>query len=268
LTKTDLVYHKVQTVPISKVEVWDDVEARNLEPEGIKELADSIKEEGLQNPPVVQKTRNGTFKLIAGQRRLEALKRLGSQNIPVLIVQNPYAEDDAKAVSIIENLHRKQMKPSEMAQACEFLVKSMKSKRKAAKALGITPKTLRSYTGFSAVPEKLQELVPKTISRNEALRLYRIIPKVENAVEIANRIKRYTPEAKKRYLDALELDPSAPHATIRRMANHFRERQNIRVKLSQKQAKAFAKAASDNTLEPNELATKIIENWMSRKGYH
>ncbi len=267
MAKSELVYHKVQTVPISKVEVWDDVEARNLEPEGIKELADSIKEEGLQNPPVVQKTNNGKYKLIAGQRRLEALKRLGSQNIPVLIAKQPYAEEDAKAVSIIENLHRKQMKPNEMAQACEFLVKSMKSKRKAAKALGITPKTLRSYTGFSSVPEKIQELVPKTISRNEALRLYRIVPKVEDALEIANRIKRYSPDAKKRYLDALELDPLAPHGAIRRMANHFREKQNIRVKLTQNQAKLFAKAASDNSQEPNELAADIIQKWMSRRGY-
>lgn len=267
MAKSSLVYHKIETIPISKVSVWDEVEARKLDMDGIKELAESIKEEGLQNPPVVQKNTDGTYNLIAGQRRLEALKRIGSRRIPVLVVKHRYKEDDAKAVSIIENLHRKQMTPSEMAEACEFLVNSMKSPRKAAKALGINQQTLKKYVGFNSIPEKLQQLVPKIISKNEALRLYRIVPKADDAIEIAHKIKRYSPPAKRRYLDALALDPSAPHPTIRRMANHFKEKQNIRVKLTQSQAKSFTKAASDNSLEPNELASKIIANWMSRKGY-
>ena len=262
-----MVFHKIETVPISKVHVWDEVEARNLNLEGIKELADSIKNEGLQNPPVVQKTKDGKYKLIAGQRRLEALKRIGSKNIPVLVVKHPYDDENAKAVSIIENLHRKQMNSGEMAEACDFLIRSMKSNKKAATALGISPQTLRSYSGFNSVPEKLQQLVPKTISRNEALRLYRIIPKVDDAVEIANRISRYSSPEKKRYFEALALDPTAPHATIRRMANHFKDKQNIRIKLTKQQSKFFSKAATDNSTEPNELATKIISQWLSKKGY-
>ncbi|NNL59406.1 MAG: hypothetical protein HKP31_08115, partial [Nitrosopumilus sp.] len=126
---------------------------------------------------------------------------------------------------------------------------------------------LRSYSGFNSVPEKLQQLVPKVISRNEALQLYKIVPKVDDAVEIANRIRRYSPPAKKRYFEALALDPTAPHATIRRMANHFKEKQNIRIKLTKQQSKFFSKAATESSTEPNELATKIISQWLSRKGY-
>ena len=266
--KHSLISHKIETVPISKVTVWDEVEARKLNSDGIKELADSIIQEGLQNPPVVQKTKDGKYKLIAGQRRLAALNRIGAKNIPVLVVKRPYDDENARAVSIVENLHRKQMKSDEMAEACDFLVKSMKSSKKAATALGISTRTLRSYSGFNSVPEKLQQLVPKTISRSEALRLYRIIPKVNEAVEIASRITKYSAAAKKRYLDALELDPTAPHATIRRMANHFRDKQNIRVKLTTQQAKGFSKAATDNSTEPNELAAKIVSEWLSKKGYN
>jgi len=240
------------------------VEARRLDLDGIDDLSKSIREEGLQNPPVVQKNKDGTFKLISGQRRLEALKRIGAKNIPVLVVKRPYDEDDAKAVSIIENLHRKQMNTSEMAEACDFLVKSMKSTKKASKALGITPQTLRRYVGFNSIPPKLQELVPKIISKNDVLRLYRIVSKTDDVIDIANRIKRYSPSAKKRYLDALALDPTAPHATIRRMANHFREKQNIRIKLSKEQAKLFAKASTEESAEPDELATRIISKWLSK----
>ena len=265
--KHSFISHKIETVPISKVSVWDEVEARKLNSDGIKELADSIVQEGLQNPPVVQKTKDGKYKLISGQRRLEALKRIGTRNIPVLVVKRPYDDENARAVSIVENLHRKQMKSDEMAEACDFLVKSMKSRKKAATALGISPRTLRSYSGFNSVPEKIQQLVPKTISRSDALRLYRIIPKVDDAVEIASRISRYSAAAKKRYIDALSLDPTAPHATVRRMANHFKEKQNIRVKLTRQQAKGFSKAATENSTEPNELAAKIVSEWLSKKGY-
>jgi ParB family chromosome partitioning protein len=266
--KHSIISHKIETVPISKVTVWDEVEARKLNSDGIKELADSIIQEGLQNPPVVQKTKDGKYKLIAGQRRLAALNRIGVKNIPVLVVKRPYDDENARAVSIVENLHRKQMKSDEMAEACDFLVKSMKSSKKAATALGISTQTLRSYSGFNSVPEKIQQLVPKTISRSEALRLYRIVPKANDAVEIAIRISKYSAAAKKRYLDALTLDPTAPHATIRRMANHFREKQNIRVKLTTQQAKGFSKAATDNSTEPNELAAKLVSEWLSKKGYN
>lgn len=262
-----MISHKIETVSISKVTVWDEVEARKLNSDGIKELADSIVQEGLQNPPVVQKTKDGKYKLIAGQRRLAALNRIGAKNIPVLVVKRPYDDEDARAVSIVENLHRKQMKSDEMAEACDFLVKSMKSSKKAATALGISTQTLRSYSGFNSVPDKIQQLVPKTISRSEALRLYRIIPKTNDAVEIAIRISKYSAAAKKRYLDALILDPTAPHATIRRMANHFKEKQNVRIKLTRQQAQFFSKAATENSTEPNELATKIVSDWLSRKGY-
>jgi len=266
LAKTSsLIFHKVETVPISKVIVWDEIEARQLNLEGIEDLAKSIKEEGLQNPPVVQKNKDGTYKLIAGQRRLEALKRIGSKNIPVLLVKHPYKDDDAKAVSIIENLHRKQMNSQEVAHACDYLVKSMKSTKKAAKALGISQQTLRTHVGFNSIPAKLQELVPKTISKNEALHLYRLVPKIDNAIDIANKIQKYSPDAKKRYLDALALDPGASHGAIRRMANHFREKQNIRIKISTTQAKTLAKESRERNLEPADLVKKIVSDWISRK---
>lgn len=270
---SSFVFHKIEVVSMSQVSVWDDIEARELDLDGIKELAASIKQEGLQNPPIAQKTADGKYKIIAGQRRFEALKRINAKNIPLLVVTQPYNDEHAKAVSITENLHRKQMSSSEMAKACDFLVKSMKTRKKAASALGITQQTLKSYTGFNSIPEKLQQLVPKTISRKEALRLYQIIPKAETAIEIAKRIARYSTQAKKRYLDALELDPTAPHPTIRRMANHFKEKQNIRIKLTKKQAKSFAKAVADNNStsggseEPQELAAKIISEWLTKKGY-
>ena len=263
----EIVFHKIKSVPINDVEVWDEAEARGLKTEGIRELAESIKREGLQNPPVCQKISGGRYKLLSGQRRFEALKRIGAKNIPILLVQIPYDLEDAKAVSVIENLHRKQMSYWDVAKACDYLVQHMGSMKKASSALGISSTTFRKYYRFKVVPDRLKELVPDKLTRPEAIRLSRIIPNVENAVEIAKRISNYPSAAKKRYLDALEMDPTAPHPTLRRMANHFKEKQNLRIKLSKNQAKALASAATEVQLEPNELVQQLVKKWLSRRGY-
>ncbi len=259
----------MENVPLSKIEVWYDAEARDLDPEGIKELAESIQREGLQNPPLVQKAGDGKYKLVAGQRRLEALKRLGARTIPVTVMRSSSKLEDAKASSIIENLHRKQMTSSELAEACDFLADTFGSKRKAAKALGLSVPTFRSYQGYKSVPESLKEFVKeKKLTRSEVTRLWRIIQNGPTALDIANRISKYpNVNSRKRYLDALEEDPHADHQQLKRMARHFREKQNIRFKLSRGQAKGLARASRDQDLEPNELANKLVKDWLSRRGY-
>ena len=54
-------------------------QARKLDREGIADLARSIKNEGLQNPSMVQKSGKNEYLLMSGQRRLAALKRLGAK---------------------------------------------------------------------------------------------------------------------------------------------------------------------------------------------
>jgi len=261
----DLFSHKIKVVPIKDVEIWDEAEARSLDQDGLRELAESIKREGLQNPPIVQKDKNGKYKLIAGQRRLNALKQIGARNIPVLVVQHPYQLEDAQAVSIIENLHRKQMSSNEMAEACDFLVQSTGSKKKAASALGISQSTFRRYLGFKGVPTPLKELVPNTISRGEAVQLSKIIPNVTQAVETAKTITKYSHAARKRYLDALSEDPTASHSVIKRMANYYKQKQKVRLCLSDPEAKALAKASTEEAMEPEELVHAIVSKWLARR---
>lgn len=259
----------MESVPLSKIEVWQDAEARDLALEGIKELADSIQREGLQNPPLVQKTGDGKYRLVAGQRRLEALKRIGARTVPVTIMKSSSKLEEAKASSIIENIHRKQMSASQLAEACDFLAETFGSKRKAAKALGLSVTTFRSYHGYKSVPSSLKEFVKgKKLTRGEVTRLWRIAPNEKTALVVAERIAKYpNANSRKRYLDALEEDPQADHQQLKRMTRYFREKQNIRFKLSKEQAKGLSRASRDQNLEPNELANKIVKGWLSRRRY-
>ncbi|MEK0370885.1 MAG: ParB/RepB/Spo0J family partition protein, partial [Nitrosopumilus sp.] len=75
------ISYRLREIPINQIKIWKDAQARKLDREGITELARSIKNEGLQNPPMVQKESKNSYLLMSGQRRLAALKRLGAKKI-------------------------------------------------------------------------------------------------------------------------------------------------------------------------------------------
>jgi ParB family transcriptional regulator, chromosome partitioning protein len=267
--KENPISYMLKEVPIDTITVWDEAQARKLNDTDIDSLAKSIQSEGLQNPPRVQRNGPNSYLLMAGQRRLAALKKVGSHTIPVLISskESECGIEDAKAISVIENLHRQDMSLSEMVTSCQFLVEKM-GKTEAAKALGIKPQTLREYLGFGVVPDGIKEMVPKVLSRRDAIRICKVIVTPSKATETIQRISKLNGSQKKRYLDALEqLGSTAEHTEILKLANSFRARQNISMKLSKSQAKGLSKISRENNLEPAEFAQKIVADYLSRKGF-
>ena len=267
--KENPISYSLKEVPINAITVWEEAQARTLDNTDIDSLANSIAQEGLQNPPMVQKDGNNSYLLIAGQRRLAALKKLGSKTIPVLVLSKNSSYDihDVKAVSIIENLHRKDMSISEMVASCQFLAEKM-GKTGAAKALGINRSTLHGYLGFGAVPDGIKQMVPKVLSKRDAIRLCKVIPVESKAIELVEKIKRYDSAQKKRYLDALEqLGNNVEHSEIQKLANSFRTRQNLSLKIPKSQAKGLSKISRKNNMEPTEFAQKIVTDYLTKKGF-
>lgn len=86
----------------------------------LKELAASIKEVGLLQPPVVRKSGAGTYELIMGERRVRAAKLAGLTSIPVIIRQTP--DNELLREAILENIHRSQLNALEEAAAYNQLL--------------------------------------------------------------------------------------------------------------------------------------------------
>ncbi len=268
ITQNPITY-SLKEVPMEHITIWEEAQARALDDTDIDSLAKSIAQEGLQNPPMVQRNGTNSYLLMAGQRRLAALKKLGSKTIPVLILSknSSCSIQDAKAVSIIENIHRKDMSPTEMVASCQFLAEKM-GIREAAKALGIDQRTMREYIGFGIVPDTIKQMVPKMLSKKDATRICKVITAESKAIELIQKISKYNVAQKKRYIDALEqLESTAEHSEIQKMANSFRARQNISMKLSKNQAKGLSKISKENNLEPAEFARDIVTDYLSRKGF-
>ena len=95
---------------------------RDLRPEGLQELADSIRAQGVVQPVVVRPLGDGRdgYELIAGERRWRAARLAGLDAIPALIRHVPDAA--ALGIALIENIQREDLSPLEEATAFSKLV--------------------------------------------------------------------------------------------------------------------------------------------------
>ncbi len=119
-------------------------------------LAQSIREHGLLNPPTVRVLADGTYEVLAGQRRYLACKALGLAEIPVLVRE---AVSDARAValSLIENVQRADMHPLDKARAYEALRMHYHGNlRQVAQTTGVSVRTIERYLTLLRLPEALQ----------------------------------------------------------------------------------------------------------------
>lgn len=260
------ITYRLREIPIKQIKIWKDAQARKLDREGIAELARSIKNEGLQNPPMVQKESKNSYLLLSGQRRLAALKRLRAKKIPVLLLtqSTKYDLEDAKAASVVENLHRNKMNTKDMTTACVFLTESI-GKSKAAQSLGISQQTLKKYLGFAAVPDRLKEYVPKDLSRDDAVRLYQTIPNISKVIRIAEKIIPLDQKLRKQYLRILARSPKSSHTKLLKKAKASLLQQKVTIELNKGNARKLHNLAARKDIEITEMANKIMSSYLKKR---
>lgn len=86
----------------------------------LQELAASIKEVGILQPPVVRQISEDKYELIMGERRLRASKLAGLKTIPVIIRQT--SDNELLREALLENIHRSQLNPLEEGAAYQNLL--------------------------------------------------------------------------------------------------------------------------------------------------
>jgi ParB family transcriptional regulator, chromosome partitioning protein len=110
---------RVQRVPLDRVRPCPFQPLKDFTPETLRELADSIREQGIVQPLIVR-DRGDHFELIAGERRWRAAQLLNLTEVPVIL-----READDRAVlelALIENLQRENLNPIEEAQGYSQLI--------------------------------------------------------------------------------------------------------------------------------------------------
>ena len=153
----------------------------------LKELAASIKEVGLLQPPVVRKSGAGTYELIMGERRVRAAKLAGLTSIPVIIRQTP--DNELLREAILENIHRSQLNALEEAAAYNQLLTDFGyTHEELATKLGKSRPLISNTIRLLNLPPSVQRRVAAgTISAGHARALLGLADQYE-IEKLANRI--------------------------------------------------------------------------------
>ena len=109
----------LKSVPVDLIQRGRYQPRRDIEPESLQELADSIRAQGLMQPIVIRPVSDKRYEIIAGERRWRAAQLAGLDAIPALV--RDVGDDAAIAMALIENIQREDLNPIEEASALQRL---------------------------------------------------------------------------------------------------------------------------------------------------
>lgn len=148
---------RFEEVPVSAIRPNTHQPRRSFSETSIKELASSIREVGILQPLVIRSTETG-FELIAGERRLRAAKEAGLDRVPVLIRQA--GEGESMEMALVENLQREDLNPLETAAAYQALLDSFGlTKDQLASRLGKSRAAVSNTLRLTRLPESIRKMV-------------------------------------------------------------------------------------------------------------
>ena len=125
----------------------------------IEELANSIKEIGLQQPIIVEPAnKEGKFIIVQGERRYRACKQLGLKHIPAIIRKAPEDEKQRVLAQLTENLQRDDMDPFEVSAAMHLLKDNGVASVDIAKRLGKSKTYVSRMMSLSLVSDDLKNI--------------------------------------------------------------------------------------------------------------
>jgi len=110
----------ITTVPIGRILPNRYQPRKTFDLDKLKELAESIKENGIIQPIIVTKTADSEYELIAGERRLEAAKLAGLSDVPVIV--RSVSQKEQLQLAIIENIQRENLNAIEESHAYQQLI--------------------------------------------------------------------------------------------------------------------------------------------------
>ncbi|MEV0390020.1 ParB/RepB/Spo0J family partition protein [Nonomuraea sp. NPDC050643] len=154
-------FNRVENVPLNRLVLGaQQVRTREVE-EDIAELADNIRVHGQLEPIIVAPVagRDGHYEILAGQRRWLAMRRLGAEEITAAIIEERPERDVASALSLSENLIRRDLGTLDLIDACTALYNKYGSIKAVAEKFGLPYGRVRRYVKFDRLRPALKELV-------------------------------------------------------------------------------------------------------------
>jgi ParB family chromosome partitioning protein len=149
---------ELQNLPVDLIQRGKYQPRRDMDPEALEELAQSIKAQGLMQPIVVRPIAGGRFEIVAGERRWRATQQAGLDKIDALVRDIP--DEAAIAMALIENIQREDLNPIEEAYALQRLQQEFQlTQQQVADAVGKSRVSVTNLLRLTALPEEIKTLL-------------------------------------------------------------------------------------------------------------
>ena len=149
---------ELRQIPLDQMQRGKYQPRRDMKEEALKELAESIKKQGVVQPIVVRPVGERRYEIIAGERRWRAAQMAGLETVPAVVRDVP--DRTAIAMALIENIQRADLNPLEEAEAMQRLIAEFNvTHQEAAEAVGRSRAAVTNLLRLLELSREVQDLV-------------------------------------------------------------------------------------------------------------
>ena len=149
--------NRILSLPIEEISPNPNQPRQTFSPEGLQELADSIRELGILQPLSVRPSEQG-WELIAGERRLQASRLAGLTHVPCIVFKA--SAEKSSLLALVENLQRRDLDFLEEALALNHLIHTYSlSQEECARRLGKSQSSIANKLRLLKLPEHVLDLL-------------------------------------------------------------------------------------------------------------
>lgn len=150
--------NELQHLPVEHLQRGKYQPRRDMDPQALEELAQSIRGQGVMQPIVVRPIGEDRYEIIAGERRWRATQQAGLDTIPAVVRDVP--DDAAIAMALIENIQREDLNPLEEALALQRLQQEFElTQQQVADAVGKSRVTVANLLRLLSLPEAIKTML-------------------------------------------------------------------------------------------------------------
>jgi ParB family chromosome partitioning protein len=144
---------ELRELPVELVKPNPTQPRTNFDPETLAALASSIEASGVVQPLLVRPLHDGSYELVAGERRWRAAQQAGLAKVPAIVRDSEQAE--RLQVALIENMVREDLNPVEEARACSALVEELElSKEELGRRIGRSRSAISNLIRLLELPDE------------------------------------------------------------------------------------------------------------------
>lgn len=157
-TPADAAAGELLELPVSLIKPNPDQPRTSFDAEALAALAASIEASGVVQPLLVRPVADGSYELVAGERRWRAARQAGLEKVPAVVREQ--AEPDRLQAALIENMVREDLNPVEEAKACAALVEDLGlTKEELARRVGRSRPAVSNLIRLLELPDEALEML-------------------------------------------------------------------------------------------------------------